>query len=165
MNDKYDHKKKHDHEAEPQSDPAPGNGPGSEERPESEGVAEEDRATVLQRQLDECQSRLLRSAADYQNTIRRSQGAVQEAREQQLLEISKSLINVLDHFDRALEIDLTKVPAQNLVQGVKIVRDELNKLLEGFGIRRIEAKVGEEFNPGGTRPCCTRVRRAWRPTT
>jgi molecular chaperone GrpE len=104
-------------------------------------------AEALRREVGELKDRLLRSAADYQNYVRRAQQNVADAREQQLLEVAKALVNVLDHFDRALEVDPAKTTTQGLLQGVQIVRDELFKLLEKFGLKRIVATPGQDFDP------------------
>lgn len=122
---------------------APGNAEGISGGP---AIPSEEAANLL-RQVDELKSKLLRATADYQNMIRRSQLNITEAREQQLIEIAKSLVTVMDHFDRALAVDIEKVPVQTMLQGMQIVHDELFKVLEQLGIQRIEAKPGEEFDP------------------
>jgi molecular chaperone GrpE len=114
--------------------------------PGAEVTAEQQVAT-LQGELDDLHARLLRATADYQNFARRTQRDLAEARQQQLGEMARALLTVLDHFDRALEADTTKGNAQGLVDGVKMVRDELTKMLEQFGIRRIEVKPGDRFDP------------------
>ena len=101
----------------------------------------------LQGELADTSNRMLRVQADYQNFVRRSQKNLNEARQQQLMEIAKALVTVLDHFDRALEIDTQKTTATSLVAGVKIVRDELLRTLERFGVERVDVKVGDEFDP------------------
>jgi molecular chaperone GrpE len=106
----------------------------------------EEQVATLQGELDDLQSRLLRVSADYQNYARRSQQNLAEARRQQLIEVARALLNVCDHFDRALEVDPKKVTAESLLQGVQIVRDEFTKLLEQFGIQRITAQPGEAFD-------------------
>ena len=98
-------------------------------------------------EVKELKEKLLRAAADYQNLARRSQQNVVEARDQQLGEVAKALVTVMDHFDRALEVDTQKVSAESLRQGVQMVHAELLKVLEKFGIQKIEAKPGEEFDP------------------
>ena len=102
----------------------------------------------LQAEVQEAQlTRLLRSAADYQNIVRRSQQTIAEAGQQQLADVAKALIAVMDHFDRALEADPAKVSVQSILQGVQIVHDELRKTLEKFGVKRLEVNPGDEFNP------------------
>jgi molecular chaperone GrpE len=107
----------------------------------------EQQVAGLQTELDDLQARLLRATADYQNLGRRAQREVVDARQQQLMEVAKALLAVLDHFDRALEVDTAKVSVQSVLQGVHMVRDELTKMLERFDIRRLDAKPGDAFEP------------------
>lgn len=103
---------------------------------------------TLKKELEETQQRLLRVSADYQNFARRSQNNIESARQEQLGDMAKSLLVVLDHFDRAMAIDPEKTGTQSLLQGVQIVRDELLSTLERFAIRQQAIKPGEEFIPG-----------------
>ena len=110
-------------------------------------VPTESKLDTLQRDRDQMESKYLRVSADYQNFVRRSQQNIDTAREQQLMSMAKSLITVLDHFDRALEVDPAKTTCGNLIAGVQIVRDELLKSLEQFGVRRLEVSPGDVFDP------------------
>jgi molecular chaperone GrpE len=101
----------------------------------------------LQSQLDDLQARLLRATADYQNLARRAQREVLDARQQQLMELGRALLAVLDHFDRALAVDPATVNLQSVLDGLHMVRGEMTKMLEQFGIRRLDAKPGDAFNP------------------
>ena len=101
----------------------------------------------LRRERDELDARYLRVSADYQNFVRRSQQNIDSAREQQVMALAKSLVTVLDHFDRALEVEPEKTSASDLLDGVQIVRDELLKTLEQFGVRRLEVSPGDPFDP------------------
>ncbi len=110
-----------------------------------EVVAEE--LEKLRSETGELQGKLMRAIADYQNYVRRAEQNVVVARQQQTIDMSRALVNVLDHFDNAVAVDPEKVAAAKLLEGVKIVREELLKTLEQFGVRRIEAKAGDEFDP------------------
>ena len=101
----------------------------------------------LQAQRDELENKLLRAAADYQNLARRSQLNVEAARQQQLLDVARALVGVMDHFDNALNVEPGKTDTASLLTGVRIVRDELTRTLEQFGIRRLDVQPGEEFDP------------------
>ena len=57
----------------------------------------------LQAERDELESKLLRVSADYQNFARRAQQNVDSAVEQKIMDMARSLVTVMDHFDRALE--------------------------------------------------------------
>lgn len=106
-----------------------------------------DTRAALEAEIAGLKSQLLRSAADYQNFARRSQQSINDAREQQLMDVARSLLNVLDTFDRALAVDPAKATTEALLKGVEMVRDELLKVLQKFDIRRIDATPGEEFDP------------------
>ena len=109
--------------------------------------AAEDPTAGLKREIDDLRSKVLRAHADYQNAVRRSQLSVFEAREQQVFEMAKSLVNVMDHFDMALNVDPEKVSSQTMLTGLQMVRTEMFKTLEGYGLKRLTATPGEEFNP------------------
>lgn len=102
---------------------------------------------ALRSERDELEQRLLRTAADYQNYVRRAQQNVETAREQQLIDMAKGLVTVLDHFDRALEVDPEQTAAADLLTGVQMVRQELLGMLRRFGVDRIEVEPGEPFDP------------------
>jgi molecular chaperone GrpE len=107
----------------------------------------EQQVAGLQGELDDLQARLLRATADYQNLGRRAQRDVAEARQQQLVEVARALISVLDHFDRALEVDPATVNPRSVLEGVRMVHDELTRMLEQFGIHRVEVRRGDPFDP------------------
>lgn len=113
----------------------------------TEDAAPGDPLSQAEKERDEVQDRLLRVTADYQNFVRRSRQNITDARDQQLIDVARSLITVLDHFDRALEIDPEAVTAASVLEGVQMVRDELLKALERFGVRRMNVGRGDEFDP------------------
>ena len=101
----------------------------------------------VQMDRDELEARLVRVSADYQNYVRRSQKNTVAACDEQLMRVTKALLTPLDQFDQALAVDLEHVTAESILQGVQIVRDELMKVLEQYGVKRLEAQPGEEFDP------------------
>lgn len=101
----------------------------------------------LQAERDEMEARLLRVSADYQNFVRRSTQNTENACQQQLVQLTKALLTPLDHFDHALAVDAEKTTSASLMQGVQMVRDELAKALEQLGIKRLEVKAGDPFDP------------------
>ena len=118
------------------------------EEMEAKAAAEEQtEEEKLRQELQELNDKYLRTAADYQNFIRRAEQNVMTAREQQIMSMARELVTVLDHFDRAIEVDTEKVSAEDLLSGVKIVKDELLRAVGKYGVKRIEAAVGEEFDP------------------
>ncbi len=102
---------------------------------------------ALRRERDDLEQKLLRVTADYQNYVRRSGQHAQDAADQKLVDVARALLTVLDHFDHALDVDPETATAKTIFDGLRMVRDELLKTLEKFGIKRFEATVGEEFDP------------------
>ena len=115
-----------------------------EDGEQKEQLSEEDK---LRQQLQELNDKYLRTAADYQNYVRRAEQNVGVVKEQQVMSIARELVTVLDHFDRAVEVDQDKVSVEDLLGGVKIVKDELLRAIGKFGVERVEAAVGDEFDP------------------
>lgn len=101
----------------------------------------------LRQERDALNDKLLRTAADYQNFIRRSEQNLLRTREQARADLVKSFVTVLDHFDHALSVDPEKTSSADVLNGVQIVRDEFMKTLQAAGVSRIDAQVGEEFDP------------------
>ncbi len=111
-------------------------------------VAEEvDPLTAMQGERDAMEDKLKRMVADYQNFARRAEQNLTTARQQQLLEVAKQLVTVLDHFDSALGVDPETTSTQDLLKGVGMVYDELMRSLTAFGVRRLDVEAGEPFDP------------------
>lgn len=116
------------------------------EAPEEAGAAA-DSMHQLQRERDEFESRYLRAMADYQNLARRAAQNEIVAREQAIMQMARQLVTVLDHFDHALAVDPQKTSAGDVLKGVVIVRDELLRSLQQFGVERLDVAPGEPFDP------------------
>jgi molecular chaperone GrpE len=98
-------------------------------------------------QRDDNQGKLLRAAADHQNFQRRASVNEREARTGATQGVVQSLIPLLDTFEMALLQDAEKISAQQVIDGVKMIRDEFIRMLSGYGVSAIDPKVGDEFNP------------------
>lgn len=122
-----------------------------EESPSDEAMQDEAPPSspldALTRERDELKDKHLRALADLQNFRRRAEVSVQQAREVQLMDIARALATVMDHFDRALEVDPDKASVATVLQGLRIVHDELLATLARFGIERVDAKPGDAFDP------------------
>jgi len=99
------------------------------------------------KQRDELQDKLLRAAADHQNFQRRATGNEREARTNATQGVVQSLIPLLDTFEMALLQDPEKVTAEQVIEGVRMIRGEFLRLLSGYGVSSIDPVVGDEFNP------------------
>jgi len=96
-------------------------------------------------------------ADEYLNDLRRVQAEFvnfkrrwEKERQQMLLfgeeELIKELLPVLDNLERAIKAADQTGPAGPILDGIKMVYDQVMDILKKRGLRRIEAK-GKEFDP------------------
>ena len=105
------------------------------------------RAAELEQQFADAQSRYLRSLADFQNFQRRAMLNEQEAKSQGKGQVVQSLLGVLDNFDLALNVDTAKATADSVVKGVRVIKEELLRVLQSHGVGLISPARGDEFDP------------------
>jgi molecular chaperone GrpE len=101
----------------------------------------------LQQQVEELNTKYLRTVADYQNFARRGAKDADEAKYQGMKSVVLNVLTVLDHFDLALSQDVKKVSAEQIVGGVRVIRDELMKVLQNHGVELIAPAANTEFDP------------------
>ncbi len=103
---------------------------------------------ALKTKQEETESKLLRTAADFQNFVRRSGLNVDEAKQEAYMKVAKSLVGVLDNFDRAMEnFDPETASAADVLAGVESTRAALLQALGSFGLAKIEVAPGDAFDP------------------
>lgn len=98
--------------------------------------------------LQDANDKYLRMLADYQNYQRRSLQNEVVAKREGAKSIVSAVVPVIDHFDLALAQDTSKVSAEQIAQGVKIIRDELMKALATQGVSTIVPQKNDLFEPG-----------------
>ncbi|MEL0111774.1 MAG: nucleotide exchange factor GrpE, partial [Rickettsiales bacterium] len=101
-------------------------------------------------QLAEMKDRLLRALADVENTRRRAEREVEDARKYAASGFAKDLLNVSDNLRRALDTVSEEMRAgdegvKNLVLGIEMVEKELLSAFERQGIEKIDP-LGEAFD-------------------
>lgn len=118
--------------------------PEVETTPAGEGA---EQIARLRAQLEDLNQKYLRTVADYQNAQRRALREQDEARRQGLTSVALGVLGVIDHFDLALLQDPEKATAAQIMSGVKVIRDELIKVLNSYGVTEINPAPGDEFDP------------------
>jgi molecular chaperone GrpE len=101
----------------------------------------------LKKEKDEVYNQLLRTTADFQNSMRRAISETDAAVDRARGDVYRQIIPVIDHFDTALTANVTSDDGKQLFEGVRIVRDELLKVLKQSGVERVEPKKGDAFDP------------------
>lgn len=108
----------------------------------------ENRVAELEAQLADANGRAIRALADFQNYQRRSIQNEIAAKQDGVSTVVRGVVNVLDHFDLALQLDPSKTTAEQVVGGVRVIRGELLKVLSQQGVSMINPVENEEFQPG-----------------
>jgi molecular chaperone GrpE len=113
-------------------------------------VAEHDRVGELQKALEEANAKALYSAAEVQNTRRRMEKEIADARSYAAATFARDMLAIKDHLDRALaavtdELRSDKV-ASSFLAGIESTARELDAVFARNGVERIEA-VGQELDP------------------
>ena len=97
----------------------------------------------LRAERDSLLDRLARMQADFENARKRAAKEQQEYRDYALVDAIKTLIPVLDSFQRALQ---TSPEKSEFHAGVELIHKQLQDALAKIGVREILAK-GEQFDP------------------
>jgi molecular chaperone GrpE len=97
----------------------------------------------LQAERDTLLDRLARMQAEFENARRRTLKEQQEYRDYAAADAIKSLLPVLDSFERALKV---KSEAADFRNGVELIYKQLQAALEKLSLQPIKA-TGEQFNP------------------
>lgn len=108
----------------------------------------EGRIGQLVNELEDAKARTLRVMADYHNYQRRALQNERAAHADGVASVVKSVVGIIDHFDIALNADLRTATAEQVVAGVRVIRDELLKALAQHGVGLINPAPGEPFQPG-----------------
>lgn len=124
----------------------------AERDPRSDPVVEPDQQPPevdLAAELERTRSAYARAMADYQNLQRRSR---EDRAEQTRLTMKALLLNylpVLDDLSRAIDSvsQHPELAEHSFVEGVRIVQRKFVGVLEGAGVRSIEAGPGVAFDP------------------
>ncbi len=97
-------------------------------------------------QMEELKEQLVRCMADMQNLKRRAEEDKGKWIKFANYEFLKELLPVVDHFDRATQQVPENLKEDGWVKGVTQSHDELMKVLEKVGVKKIKT-VGEKLDP------------------
>ena len=129
--------------------------PGPEEEPEmlseSDMIADDAALEEAQRKIDELNDRVLRLAAELENTRRRAERDKADAGRYAIAGFARDLIGVADYFERALRAahgggEPSVETIAGLLDGLRMTEKELLSVLDRHGVRRVAAER-EKFDP------------------
>lgn len=117
-----------------------------------EHAAYVDERTVLEAQVAELKDKYLRAHAEMENTRRRAEKDVADARNFSIAGFARDMLSVADNLGRALAAvdpairDAADNTLKTLLEGVELTNRELAKTLEKHGVRLLDP-VGQKFDP------------------
>jgi molecular chaperone GrpE len=119
----------------------------ADEAPE---VAEHDRVTDLEKQLEEARSKALYAVAETQNVRRRMEKELADSRSYAAAGFARDMLAIKDHLDRALaavgdDLRADKTASQFLA-GIEATAREIEAVFQRHGIERVKS-VGEVLDP------------------
>jgi len=100
----------------------------------------------VRKEKDETFARLQRVYADYANFQKRVPKQISDAVAYERERLLKSLLPLLDNFERTLQTEGSTQNVEALLKGVEIIRDQMLGVLKTHGVEPIQA-VGEKFDP------------------
>ncbi|AAU04084.1 nucleotide exchange factor GrpE [Rickettsia typhi] len=114
---------------------------------ETQVVANEEIA-LLKAEIKELQDKLIRTTAEIDNTRKRLEKARDEAKDYAIATFAKELLNVSDNLSRALahKPSNADVEVTNIISGVQMTKDELDKIFHKHHIEEIKPEIGSMFD-------------------
>jgi molecular chaperone GrpE len=101
----------------------------------------------LSQERDEAVTQWKRALADFQNYQRRALQNEQEAKRQGVTGVLTSVLPVLDHFDLAMTQPAPDEASRKILDGVRVIRAELIRVLENHGVTILNPQPNDEFDP------------------
>ena len=117
----------------------------------AEGTVQEEAVSLaefqkLQTQSQEYLEGWQRARAEFANYKKRVDRDLKDSHQNATGDVIKSLLPVIDDFDRAMANVPQELQENAWVSGIEMIQRKLNKILEDFGVDVLDP-VGEEFDP------------------
>jgi molecular chaperone GrpE len=111
------------------------------------GQGDSNELLKLQAERDDLYQRLARATADFQNTRKRLETDFDQRMQYANSNLIKSLLPVIDNFERALAVDPNKSDSASILKGMQIVHDQWLKVLKDQKVEEIAPEPGSPFDP------------------
>ena len=105
---------------------------------------------ALQAEVKGLKEQVLRYAAEAENTKRRAEREMNDARAYAIQKFGRDLLGVADNLDRAMAAapaDTGDSAVKNYVIGVEMTAKELLSAFEKNGLKKVDPPKGEKFDP------------------
>ncbi len=101
---------------------------------------------ALRTERDQLKDKLLRAQAECANISKRLHQQHGEALKLAGMGLARELLPIVDNFERSLEGMTAEHEKDSVIAGIKLIADQLVKVLRDHGVEPIEA-VGKPFDP------------------
>lgn len=108
--------------------------------------ADGDEVARLREELAQAQERALRTQAELENFRKRTRRELEDELKYANLPLIRDLLPVMDNIQRALEAGETTHDAEKLLEGVRLIAQQMQNVLTRFDSQPIEAH-GQPFDP------------------
>ena len=118
--------------------------------PQAEAAPEGPTVEQLTDEIAQLKERMLRVAADAENTKRRTEREANDARAYAINKFATDLMGVADNLARALQHapkDAEDPAVKNLAVGLEMTEKALLSAFERNGLKRVEPERGDKFDP------------------
>lgn len=96
--------------------------------------------------IDHDRERLARAVNDLEDAKRRVERDARILHEETRSKLVSEMLPVLDNFDRAIAVAAANGDAPSVVEGMRMIHRQLERVLEGYGLARFDA-VDAKFDP------------------
>jgi len=108
----------------------------------------EDQLTALEKEVTEYKDKALRAQAMLDNVNRRAERDVENAHKYGTEKLLMELLPVIDSLNRGLEGEEPKdLKIKSMREGIQLTLEMLVKVLKKFGVKEIDPKEGNPFDP------------------
>lgn len=101
----------------------------------------------LRAERDSLYQRLARATADFKNMQKRQEQETEQRVQYANTSLIKSLLPVIDNFERALSVDPARTDPATILKGMQIVHDQLMAALRQQQVQEIAPQRGDPFDP------------------
>jgi molecular chaperone GrpE len=101
----------------------------------------------LQAERDSLYERLARATAEFQNSRKRLEGEFEQRMAYANSALIRSLLPVIDNWERALNVDTSKTDVAGVLKGLELVHDQMLAVLKQQNVEVIAPEPGTPFDP------------------
>lgn len=107
----------------------------------------EEKLEIIEEELQNVKDKYLRALAEMDNVKKRVNDDLKRERTYSSYTLSDKLIDSLEIFDQALNVQTDDPNFKNFLYGFKMIKDMIYSALEQEGVTQINTKEGESFDP------------------